>query len=112
VTVTRDEVRDKLRASSVSVPDNDIDKALAVARELVDEYTKAATVPPKVIDRAVFLVTVEQLTQDKAPNGVLNQSFVTDDGDSGSTPVRISRDPLKPAYPVLDRWVGGKFFCA
>jgi hypothetical protein len=103
-------------ASTTTLPDTDIDTAMAVAQSLIDQYvdpaTLALTIPVKVMDRALLLVTIEQLNQDNAPNGVLNQAFTDGLGDGASTPIRISRDPMKPALPILAPWISGRFFCA
>lgn len=112
MTVTPTQVRAETNASEASLPDAKIQTAIDVALKLVTKHVGTAEVPPDVIDRATLLVTVEQINQDKAPNGVLNQVFDVGVGDDTSTPVRIGRDPMKPAYPVLAPWVNGRFFCA
>ena len=60
--------------------------------------------PVEVWDEAHLVAAAEIFHQRKAPNGVLNQQYSTGDG-SAAVPVRISRDPLKPAYPILRPWV-------
>lgn len=116
MTVTRDQVRAKMNASVGTLPDADIDTAMAVAQALIDTYvdplTLALEIPSKVMDRALLLVTIEQLNQDNAPNGILNQAFSDGLGDGASAPIRISRDPMKPALPILAPWISGRFFCA
>lgn len=112
MTVTKEQVRAKLGASIASVPDDDVDLALSVAGALITAHVGEANVPIDVLDRAKLLVAVEQINQDKAPNGVVNQAYATGEGDVVSTPVRIGRDPMKPAYPILAPWVSGRFFCA
>lgn len=114
VTVTKEQIREKINASPSAVPDTEITQALAVASALVNEHLgeAASTIPREVVDRAVLLVAIEEINQDKAPNGVLNQTYDVGTGDVTSTPVRIGRDPMKPAYPILAPWVSGRFFCA
>lgn len=112
MSVTNDQVRDKLNASVSAVSEDEITAAIDVAAVLVTNYIGDALVDPLIIDRATLLVAVEQINQDNAPNGVLNQTYDVGVGDIASTPVRIGRDPMKPAYPVLAPWVSGKFFCA
>jgi hypothetical protein len=112
MTVTSDQVRDDINASASSVPEEKIATALAVAEALVAKHIGDTDVPAEIVDRAVLLVAVEQINQDKAPNGVLNQFYEASVGDGSATPVRIGRDPMKPAYPVLAPWVSGRFFCA
>lgn len=112
MTVTASAVRAEINASVQTVSDEKLDAAIAVSTELVLKYVGEAEVPTPVFDRAVLLASVEQINQDKAPNGVLNQFFDAGTGENSATPVRIGRDPMKPAYPVLDPWVSGRFFCA
>lgn len=112
MTVTIDQVRAKVNASAATLPNTDIELALGVATELVAQHIGTATVPPSVKDRAVLLVAVEQVNQDNAPNGIVNQAFTDGLGDSASAPVRIGRDPMKPALPILAPYVSGRFFCA
>lgn len=112
MTVTKEQVRTKINASARAVTDDEIQAAIDVAMALVNAHVDQAEVPPEVLDRAVLLVAVEQINQDKAPNGVLNQVYDTGLGEEARLPVRVGRDPMKPAYPVLDPWVGGRFFCA
>lgn len=109
VTITTAQVRAKVNASEATLPDADVQVAVAVATKLVIAHIGAAEVPIEITDRAVLLVAVEQINQDNAPNGIANQVF---DTDGVPTPVRIARDPMKPAYPVLAPWVSGRFFCA
>lgn len=111
--VTPAEVRAIIAASSTSVTDEKIQYEIEIATMLVNKYIGGPDdgtepiplpVPAFIHHKAVLLVTVEQINQAKAPNGVLNQTFDVGVGDIASTPARIGRDPLKPAYPILDRW--------
>ena len=61
-------------------------------------------VPTEILDRAYLEVGADLWNRRKAPNGIVNQQFSTVDG-IGSTPFRISRDPLAAAYKILGRWV-------
>lgn len=121
MTVTKEQIREEMNASPAAVTDEKITRELAVATQQVNKYLGGPAdgdvpdplpVPTEVYDKAVLLVTVEAINQSLAPNGVLNQVFDSGVGDLTSTPVRIGRDPLKPAYPVLDPWTSGRFFCA
>lgn len=121
MSVTRDQVRTQLNASVATVPDAKIDSELAVARMQVNKHLGGPDdgtapdplpVPAEIHDKAVLLVCVEAINQTLAPNGVLNQVYDLGQGEMSSTPVRIGRDPLKPAYPVLAPWTSGKFFVA
>lgn len=112
MTINAGQVRDAIGASPAAVSDTKIQAAIEVAYELVKKYVGDAAVPSEVKDRAALIASVEQINQENAPNGVLNQTYDLGTGDIASTPVRIGRDPMKPAYPILDPWVSGRFFCA
>lgn len=109
VTVTPAQIRAKVNASEETLSTDAIQIALTVATKLIVEYVGATTVPIEITDRAILLVAVEQINQDNAPNGLANQAY---DPDGTAAPVRIARDPMKPAYPVLAPWISGRFFCA
>lgn len=74
-------------------------------RLIDDETTEPVVIPDSTYDRAHLSVAVEMFNQDRAPNGVLNQVYDVGTGDVASTPVRISADPLRPAYPLLARYM-------
>ena len=61
-------------------------------------------IPRDVWDEAHLITAVEIFHQRNAPNGILNQQYSTGDG-STAVPVRISRDPLKPARALLHEWL-------
>lgn len=121
MAVTKEQVRAELNASAETVSDTKIDAEIAIATAMVNKHLGGSDdgaapnplpVPEVVYDKALLLVTVEAINQGLAPNGVLNQVYDGGTGDLVSTAVRIGRDPLKPAYPVLGPWVSGRFFCA
>lgn len=91
------ELRAHARAGA-NVSDADLQDCIDTAVELVMGYIGDAEVAETRIDRSVLLVANECLQQNMAPNGILNQQY--DDGD-GSAPLRIGRDPMTPAYPLL-----------
>lgn len=105
-----DTLRRKVGAGT-TVADEDLQDILDSASALLVEYVGDAEVDDVILTRAQLLVAVEMYHQDKAPNGIVNQQYDTADG-LGVAPVRIGRDPLAPAYPLLARSVSGKFFCA
>lgn len=113
MSVTATQLRDFVAVSATEVSDTALEGYVATATALVDEYLRdvPVTVPPEeptvpvaIRDRAELLVAAEMFTQDQAPNGFLNQQFDTTDG-LVTQPVRISSDPLRPAYPLLSSWV-------
>lgn len=73
-----------------------VDQAIA----LVDGYVGNATVPELVLERAYLEVGSELFHRRNAPNGVAQ--FNTFDGSA----IRVARDPMVGAYPLLRRFVG------
>ncbi|HEY1178604.1 MAG TPA: hypothetical protein VGF17_20815 [Phytomonospora sp.] len=107
MAVTVNDLRDELGAGA-SVQLTVLDRCLTVADALLKQYVgdRYTTVPAPIYDEAWLAVAVERFNQRKAPNGILNQTFMAADGSSVATPVRIGADPLRPAYPILERWLG------
>lgn len=60
-------------------------------------------VPFDVLDRAILEVGAELFHRKNTKNAVAQ--FATPDG----SPVRIARDPMVAAYPLLRPWIGGGF---
>jgi len=91
----------RLRAhanAGLQISDTQLNDCLETAGELLKELIGDKVVPPKTLERAQMLVANECLQQDLAPNGLLNQQF---DAGTETVPIRIGRDPLTPAYPLL-----------
>jgi hypothetical protein len=83
-------------------PDDDFVSACwdeAVA--LVTKFVGTATVNADVLTRAYVECGSELFHRRSAPNGVAQ--FATLDGGSA---VRVARDPMIAAYPILVPWVG------
>lgn len=121
MAVTKEQVRSEVNASAAAISDDKIEAEIDLATVLVNGYLGGPMdgsapdplpVPEAAYDKAIVVVAVESINQSNAPNGVLNQVYDVGVGDQSVTPVRVSRDPLKPAYPVLAPWVSGRFFCA
>lgn len=74
------------------------------AVELVECYVGSADVPATVLKRACLEVGSELFHRRQAPNGIAQ--FATLDGSSA---VRVARDPMVGAYPILKRFIGGGF---
>jgi len=82
-----------------------IDEATAlVDRYIADHIMRGETVPDAVERRAVREVAADLFHRRKAPNGIINQQFDAG-GSMSSTPIRIARDPMAPAYPILAAWM-------
>lgn len=84
--------------------DDDLDLARGVthAAELVFHHVGSTKVPRLVLELAVLEVARELYTRRDAPDGVLSPF-----GDAA--PIRLARDPLKAAYPILAPYLGGGF---
>jgi len=74
---------------------------LPVAEALVSAHVGTATVPETVLDRAVLEVASELFHRRNAPSGI--SQFGAADGSV----VRVARDPMVAAYPLLAPWVVG-----
>ena len=72
------------------------------AQELVSQFVGGSNVPEVVLDRAVLEVGSEMFHRRNAPNGIAQ--FAVE-----GTAIRVARDPLVGAYPLLSRYVGGGF---
>lgn len=68
---------------------------------LVDKFVGEATVDATVLTRAYIECGSELFHRRSAPNGVAQ--FATLDGGSA---IRVARDPMVGAYPILLPWVG------
>ena len=74
-------------------------RCLAQGDALVEQYVGAnfSRVPQAAYDRAVLEVGAELFHRRQAPGGITQ--FATMDG---AAPVRMARDPMVAAYPILD----------
>lgn len=93
-TITTD--AKQLAAYVNTTPDSFIDECLSEATALVSKHVGDSTVPTAVLDRAVLEVGADLYHRRKARNGVT--AF---EGGDGGEPVRISRNPMLSAYPIL-----------
>ena len=71
------------------------------ATALVTRFVGQASVPTAIVDRAVLEVGSELFHRKQAPNGIAQ--FATADGQS---PIRVARDPMIAAYPILQPFTG------
>ena len=69
------------------------------AQALVDAYVATTTVPEEILDNAVLQTGSELFNRRNAPSGVAQ--FSAFDGQ----PVRVSNDPMRSTYAILNRWV-------
>lgn len=94
-----DELKAYVGASHVD--DDFVDSCWHEAIALVDKFVGSATVNADVLNRAYLECGSELFHRRSAPNGVAQ--FATLDGGSA---VRVARDPMVAAYPILAPWVG------
>lgn len=94
-----------LRAYVGATADDDayLTKCVSEATTMVAEHIGDATVPEDIEDRAVLEVGSELYHRRQAPHGVAQ--FGAFDG----APVRVSRDPMNVARPILAPYVVGGF---
>ena len=85
-------------ASQTAFVESCVDAAVA----LVSQFVGSSDVPAGVLERAILEVGSEMFHRRNAPNGVAQ--FAVD----GSA-IRVARDPMVGAYPLLARYVGGGF---
>lgn len=76
---------------------------LSEALELVAAFVGDAVVPEAVRDRAVLEVGSELYHRRQAPNGIVQAAGLD------VAPIRVARDPMVAAYPLLRPYVGGGF---
>ncbi|GAA2082203.1 hypothetical protein GCM10009840_17880 [Pseudolysinimonas kribbensis] len=73
----------------------------ARADALVTAYVGSAEVPSAILDGATLDVGAELYHRRNAPSGITQFATAGD-----ASPIRLARDPMTSAYPVLARWVG------
>lgn len=84
-------------------PQEFVDDCWAQAEYLVDSHIGTATVPDEIRHRACLEVGSELYHRKNAPNGIAQ--FATFDNSA----VRVARDPMVGAYPILAPYVGVVF---
>ena len=90
--------------SYVGAPDSDdtfVDACWTEAVALVTKFVGTATVPATVLLRSRIECGSELFHRRSAPNGIAQ--FANLDGSSA---VRVARDPMVAAYPLLTPYVG------
>jgi len=72
---------------------------IELATALVQNYCAGYVVPTIVIDEGILLTAAELFDRASTPNNVGQIAM------DGSVQVRLTRDPMRAAYPILNRWV-------
>lgn len=67
------------------------------ATSLVTDYCRGGSVPESVRTRAILEVAAELWHRRNAPNGIKNFA----DGFDGAAAIRVARDPMVAARPLL-----------
>ncbi len=70
------------------------------ATALVEAYVGVAEVPEEILDNAILQTGSELFHRRSAPAGIAQ--FASYDGQP---PVRVSLDPMKSTYALLQKWV-------
>lgn len=81
-----------------------VTKCAAEAFALVHAHVASAKVPADVLRRARLEVGSELFHRRNAPAGVMQQF-----ADMGAMPVRMARNPMLGAYPLLAPYLPGGF---
>lgn len=93
----------------VSAPQDDpylgacVTEATALVEKLAGD--RLSTIPVPVADRAILEVSADLYHRRATRNGIAG----FDDTEISASPVRINRDPLTPARPILAPWIGVVF---
>lgn len=96
---TWETLKSQLRAGDDD--DTFIERCFDDATDLVTEYVGDNYVPPSRLALAILKTGSELYSQRDAPQGVSQFS------DVNSNPVRVARDPLAAAKPLLRKYVIG-----
>lgn len=97
-------LRNYVNAPATNETSNDFVEACwdqAVA--LIDRHVRDNTIPPNILDRARIEVGADLYYRKASKNGI-----VTANG-ADVTPIRINKDPMAPAYPLLDPYLPAGF---
>ncbi|MBD8466794.1 hypothetical protein IFU30_10995 [Plantibacter sp. CFBP 8798] len=71
------------------------------ASALVSQHVRSAVVPDSIVERATLEVGSELYHRRQAPNGI-----ATFGGMDGGQAIRVARDPMVGAYPILAPFLG------
>lgn len=93
----------------VSAPQEDpyLGECITEATALVGKHAgdRLPTIPEPVVDRAILEVAADLYHRRATRNGIAG----FDDTEISASLVRINRDPLTPARPILAPWIGVSF---
>lgn len=80
-----------------------VNECAAEAVDLIEHYIgDARGIPESVLTRAALEVAADLYHRRTARNGIAG----FDESEIGSSPMRINRDPLAPARPILAPFLG------
>jgi hypothetical protein len=91
----------KTYVNAPSADDAFITQCWNEAVALVTKFIGTATVPETVVDRARVEVGQELYSRRAAPNGIAQYATF-----EGASAIRVARDPMVGAYPLLQPYVG------
>ncbi|XCB29637.1 hypothetical protein RQN30_10700 [Arcanobacterium hippocoleae] len=86
-------------------PDENTKQYIREAQALIYNFcgSQSVNVPEPLLTQAILIVTREIETREKSPGGIF-AAFGEQDGA-----VRLARDPMTMAYPLLRPFLGGGF---
>jgi len=96
---TWETLKDYIRASDEN--DDFVERCFNDATELVTDYIGDTYVPEARLSLAILKTGSELYSQRDAPQGVSQFS------DPDNNPIRVARDPLVAAKPILRKYVAG-----
>lgn len=100
MAVTLEQAKQYVNPGSTTTQDDAyIQDCLDEATDMVTAFTADQTIPTVAFDRAVKEVLSELYHRRNAPNGIAQFSQY----DGG--PIRVARDPMVGAYPILSRYM-------
>jgi len=74
-----------------------VTSCLSTAKDLVDDFVGDSEVPTSILERCYLAVGSELFHVRNAPNAISQYS--------GDSPIRIARDPMVAARPLLQQYV-------
>ena len=91
----------KAYVNAPSADDTFVQQCWNEAIALVTKFSGTATVPDAIKDRARIEVGQELYSRRAAPNGIAQYATF-----EGASAIRVARDPMVGAYPLLQPYVG------
>lgn len=91
----------KAYVNAPTADDDFVEQCWDEAVALVTKFVGTATVPATITDRARIEAGQELYSRRAAPNGIAQYATF-----EGASAIRVARDPMVGAYPLLQPYVG------